>query len=236
MNIFSKFRSVTIIVALFLFVVQQNIPKAQQTSNVDVNLVLAIDCSYSVNVQEYALQMAGMAAAFINPTIIKAIESGPYGAIGVTVVQWSHRDSQIIVVPWTRVSNAQDALILAAMIAGTKRQTSKGATSISAMLSFAQRQLDVSPFQATRNVIDVVADGENNDGERVEFVRDRVTARGTTINSLAIQNEVSYLYYYMRNRVIGGNFAFVEKAASYGDFARAIYRKLLREIQGVPVS
>lgn len=236
MNNVIKFRSVTFIVALFLFLVPQNISKAQQASNVDINLVLAIDCSYSVNVQEYALQMAGMASAFINPTIIRAIESGLYGAIGVTVVQWSHRDSQIIVVPWTRVSNAQEALILAAMIARTQRQTSKGATSISAMLNFAQRQLDASPFQATRNVIDVVADGENNDGERVELVRDRVIARGTTINSLAIQNEVSYLFHYMQNRVIGGNYAFVEQAASYGDFARAIYRKLLREIQSIPVS
>ena len=136
MNIFSKLWSVTIIVALFLLVIPQNIPRAQQALNVDINLVLAIDCSYSVNAQEYALQMAGMAAAFINPQIVKAIESGPYGAIGVTVVQWSHRDSQIIVVPWTRISNAQDALILAAMIARTQRQTSKGATSISAMLSF----------------------------------------------------------------------------------------------------
>ena len=236
MNIFRKFRSVTIIVALFLFVVPQNIPQAQQSSNVDINLVLAIDCSYSVNVQEYALQMAGMAAAFINPQIVKAIESGPYGAIGVTVVQWSHRDSQIIVVPWTRISNAQEALSLAAMIARTNRQTSKGATSISAMLSFAQRLLDASPYQATRKVIDVVADGENNDGERVELVRDRVIARGTTINSLAILNEVSYLFHYMRNRVIGGNYAFVEQAASYEDFTRAIHRKMLREIQSIPVS
>ena len=78
-----RFKSVTIIVALLLLIaLPQNIPQAQQAPNVDLNLVLAIDCSYSVNVQEYALQMAGMAAAFIDPTIIKAIESGPYGAIG----------------------------------------------------------------------------------------------------------------------------------------------------------
>ncbi len=224
------------LIALLLLIIPASLPQAQQSNRVDLNLVLAIDCSYSVNTQEYALQMAGMAAAFIDPTIIKAIKSGPYGAIGVTVVQWSHRDSQIIVVPWTQISNVQEALSLASMIARTQRQTSKGATSISAMLNIAQRQLDASPFQAARNVIDVVADGENNDGERVELVRDRVTARGTTINGLAIQNEVTYLEHYMRNRVIGGNFAFVERAASYEDFARAIHRKLLREIQNVPVS
>jgi hypothetical protein len=236
MKYFSRFKSVTIVVALFLFVAPHNIPKAQQASNVDVNLVLAIDCSYSVDGQEYALQMAGMAAAFINPAIIRAIENGAYGAIAVTVVQWSHPDSQIIVVPWMRVSSGTEAFQLAGAIARTSRQTSEGATSISGMLKFGQRLIQNSPFSATRNIIDVVADGENNNGERVERVRDRLNANGITINGLAIQNEVSYLYYYMRNRVIGGNFAFVEQAANYHDFGRAIHRKLLREIQNVPIS
>ena len=236
MNIFSKLWSVTIIVALFLFVVPQNIPKAQQAQNVDINLVLAIDCSYSVDGQEFALQTAGMAAAFINPVIVQAIENGAYGAISVTVVQWSHPDSQIVVVPWMRVSSPSEALELAGAIARTSRQTSEGATSISGMLKFGQRLIHNSPYRAARDIIDIVADGENNNGERVERVRDRLNADGITINGLAIQNEVSYLYYYMRNRVIGGNFAFVEQAASYRDFGRAIHRKLLREIQGVPVS
>lgn len=236
MKIFGKFRSVTIVVALLFCVAPQNIPKAQLAKNVDVNLVLAVDCSYSVDDQEYALQMAGMAAAFVNPVVVQAIRNGTYGAIGVTVVQWSHPDSQIVVVPWMRVSSPSEALALAGAIAGTSRQTSEGATSISGMLKFGQRLIHNSPFRAVRNIIDVVADGENNNGERVEHVRDRLNANGITINGLAIQNEVSYLYYYMRNRVIGGNFAFVEEAASYHDFGRAIYRKLLREIQSVPVS
>ena len=236
MGFFNRYKNVTIIVMLLLFVAPQNNPKAQQTSNVDVNLVLAIDCSYSVDGQEYALQMAGMAAAFINPAIVRAIENGAYGAIAVTVVQWSHPDSQIIVVPWKRVSSGSEALELAGAIAGASRQTSEGATSISGVLKFGQRLIQSSPFSATRNIIDVVADGENNNGERVEQVRDRLNASGITINGLAIQNEVSYLYYYMRNRVIGGNYAFVEQAASYHDFGRAIHRKLLREIHGVPIS
>lgn len=209
--------------------------QAQQTSNVDMNLVLAIDCSYSVDGGEYALQMAGMAAAFIDPDIIQAIESGPHGAISVTVVQWSHPNSQIIVVPWTRIATGEDALALASLIVKTERQTSKGATSISGMLKFGERLLRVSPWTANRNVIDIVADGENNNGERVEWVRDRLVANGITINGLAILNEVSYLFYYLQNRVIGGNSAFVEQAVDYTDFARAIRRKLMREIEGVPI-
>ncbi len=235
MKVFSN-RALIGLIALLLLIIPASVPQAQQNNRVDLNLVLAIDCSYSVDEQEYALQMAGMSAAFIHPAILNAIKNGPYGAIGVTIVQWSHRDSQIIVVPWIRVATPADALQLAGLIARTTRRTSEGATSISGMLSFGQQLLNKAPYQATRNVIDIVADGENNNGERVERVRDRLTASGITINGLAIQNEVRYLYYYMRNRVIGGNFAFVERAASYRDFARAIHRKLLREIQNVPVS
>jgi len=210
-------------------------PQAQQASNVDIKLVLAIDCSYSVDGGEYALQMAGMAAAFIDPDIVQAIGGGLHGAIAVSVVQWSHPDSQIIVVPWTRIATAKDALALAGKIVKTKRQTSEGATSISGMLKFGERLLQVSPFRANRNVIDIVADGENNNGERVEWVRDRLVANGITINGLAILNEVSYLFYYMQNRVIGGNSAFVEQAVDYTDFAHAIRRKLMREIEGIPI-
>ncbi len=210
--------------------------RAQQSKDVDLNLVLAIDCSYSVNAGEYALQMAGMAAAFTDPAIIRAIEGGIHGAIAVTVVQWSHQHSQVIVVPWIRVSNTREAFNLATMIASAKRQTSKGSTSISGVLKFSQNLLSASPYRATRSVIDVVADGENNNGERVEWVRNRLNANGITINALAILNEVSYLKFYMQNRVIGGNAAFAEYANDYSDFAAAILRKMFREIEGAPMS
>ncbi len=208
---------------------------AQQTNSVDLNIVLAIDCSYSVDEQEYVLQMAGMAAAFIDPTIIEAIRGGVNGAIAVSVVQWANPKNQIIVVPWTRVASTLDGQLLAAKIARTPRRTSEGSTSISGVLKFGQQLLRSSPYKSRRNIIDVVADGENNNGERVERVRDRLVSEGITINALAIQNEVGYLRYYMRNRVIGGGNSFVEPADDYLDFGRAIYRKLLREIQGVPI-
>lgn len=211
-------------------------PQAQQAPRVDINLVLAIDCSYSVNPQEYALQMAGMASAISDPAIVRAIENGVHGAIAVTVVQWSHKYSQVVVVPWMRIASQRQARLLAAAIARAQRQTAKGATSISGMLDFGQTLIRTAPFISQRNIIDVVADGKNNSGDPVEGMRDRLNANGITINGLAILNEETRLDHYMRSRVIGGNFAFVEQTANYEDFARAIHRKLLREIQGVPIS
>ncbi len=231
----SWYASTVVTIALVTLVALSSFPRAQNPNQVDLKLVLAIDCSYSVDAGEYALQMAGMAAAFIDPEIVAAIESGAYGAIAVTVVQWSHPSSQIIVVPWTRVASGQEALTLAAAIAKAPRQTSEGATSISGMLTFGHALLRASPYSANRDVIDIVADGENNSGERVEFVRDRLNAQGITINALAIHNEVSYLKFYMHNRVIGGGYSFVEPADDYSDFGRAIHKKLLREVQGIPI-
>ncbi|MCF6274172.1 MAG: DUF1194 domain-containing protein, partial [Robiginitomaculum sp.] len=161
---------------------------------------------------------------------------GVHGAIGVTMVQWANPDNQVVVVPWTRIASGQDAFKLAATMTRIPRKVFDGSTSISGMLKFGRQLLRSAPFQSRRNIIDIMADGENNNGERVERVRDRLNAEGITINALAIQNEVGYLRYYMRNRVIGGEFSFVEPADDYLDFARAIYRKLLREIQGLPTS
>ena len=208
-------------------------PTAQE--RVDLNLVLAIDCSYSVDASEFQLQINGLAAAFANSQIIDAITHGQYRRISVALVQWSGPKSQIITVPWTVISGPLEAYKFALEIKSQKRQSTEGATSISAMISKAVTMLASAPYRAERQVIDIAADGENNSGERVERVRDRTLDSGITINALAILNEVSYLNYYFQNRVIGGPGAFVQIAKDYNDFGRAIRRKLLREISGTGI-
>ena len=203
---------------------------------VDLNLVLAIDCSYSVDASEFDLQIHGTAAAFTSDEVIDAIANGKHGRIAVTVMQWSNTGNQIITVPWSVVANKIDAYRLAVAIKSQKRQTAEGATSISAAITKAASLLLNSPNRADRSAIDIAADGENNSGERVEDVRERTVKLGITINGLSILNEVSYLNYYFQNRVIGGPGAFVQIAKDYGDFGDAIRRKLLREITGGGIS
>lgn len=205
---------------------------AAQKGRADVNLVIAMDCSWSVNNGEYALQAGGIAAAFSDPQIINAIKSGPRGRISVMVVHWSTSGTQRVALPWTVIETQRDAIAFAGKAASMSRQTLDGGTSISGALKFGQSAFDSAPTRADRLIIDVIADGENNDGSRVEGVRDALVRLGTTINALAVVNEVSYLHYYLRNRVIGGPGAFVERAADYSDFKRAIKKKLLREIKG----
>lgn len=201
-------------------------------TRIDLNLVLAIDCSQSVDDAEFALQIQGTARALRSEEILQAIHAEPFGSVAVTVVQWSGENSQIVAIPWTLVSDRESAATLADDVANLPRLTRDGSTSISALIGFAADLIARSPNRATRNVIDVAADGANNSGTRVDIARDHAVSRGIVVNGLTILNEVQYLHYYFRNHVIGGHGAFVEIASDYADFERAIAKKLLREIQG----
>lgn len=201
-------------------------------SQIDLNLVLAIDCSQSVDDAEFALQVQGTANAIRSADVLKAIGGQAYGAISVSVVQWSGENSQNVSIPWTLVHDGPSADFVADKIVDLRRASRDGTTSISSLITFASDLIANSPHPATRNVIDIAGDGANNSGIRVDLARDAAVSRGTVVNGLTILNEVPYLHLYYRTHVIGGNGAFVETANDYADFERAIRKKLLREIRG----
>ncbi len=219
-------------------------PAAQSLRPVDVELVLAIDCSYSVDAGEFELQRTGLAEAFINPAVLAAILAGEHKAIGVTVVEWSGAGAQAVAVPWTTVHDAASAVALAARIEAVPRLTQEGATSISSMIEFGLTLFEANRLAGVRRVIDISADGRNNTGHRIGAVVPLAMILGVTVNGLAILNEVPTLYFYFEQQVISGPdafvmeandyghyaVAFVMEANDYGHYAVAILRKLIREI------
>ncbi len=211
-------------------------PAAQTSYPVDLELVLAIDCSYSVDASEFALQKTGLAAAFRHPAVVAAIQAGARGAIGVAVVQWSGAATQSIVVPWTLVTDAASAAALAARIEAAPRMTQEGATSISAMVAYGIALIEVNRLAGVRRVIDISADGRNNTGHRIRAVRPLAAISGVTVNGLAILNEVPTLRFYFEKYVIAGADAFAIAANDYDHYAAAILRKLMREIGNPAVS
>ena len=202
---------------------------------VDLELVLAIDSSASVDTDEFRLQMGGMASAFRDPAVLAEIAKGPHGAIAVTVFEWSSIGFQTVDVPWTRIATPADAEALARHLEAQPRTVTTGATSISGALQFAATLFRDNAFQGIRRVIDLSGDGRNNQGTQVALARDQVAATGITINALAILNEYRELDIYFEREVIGGDGAFVEVARSYEDFAEAFRRKLTRELRNIPV-
>ncbi len=223
---------------VFLFLAAYGLvfQQARSSERVDLNLVLAIDCSYSVDATEFNLQIHGTAKAFTDPQIINAITEGTKGRIAVIVVQWSGEHSQVVTVPWTVVSNRADAYRLAIAIKSQTRETTQGSTAMIALLHRAAALLRTAPNFAERQVIDVASDGANNTGGQVDNTRNAIVQQGVTINGLSILNEVKYLHHYFKNHVVGGPGSFVQIAKSYRDFGAAIKKKLLREIMGDPVS
>lgn len=202
-----------------------------QDHEVDLALVLAIDCSFSVDSREFALQMQGISRAFMNEEVKAAIAQGTRRRIAVAAVLWSDDRNQITAIPWTVISSGADADRLGLALMATRRSLSEGGTSISAALGYSAALLDRAP-SAERRVIDVSADGRNNSGPAVAPVRDLLAAQGVTINGLVILNEWPTLDSYFEANVAGGPDHFVIPAPDYDAYGEAILRKLLREISG----
>jgi hypothetical protein len=219
--------------AVFLFVgLLLPLPAGRaQDYEVDLALVLAVDCSFSVDSREFKLQMVGLGKAFMRDEVKKAIAQGSRQRIAVAVVQWSDENNQKVVLPWTIVSRAADADELGLTLTNMPRGLAEGGTSISTALTFSAALFDFAP-SAERRVIDVASDGRNNIGAPVKPVRDRLVAKGITINGLTILNEWPTLDTYFELNVVGGPGHFVVPANDYEAYGDAIFIKLLREITG----
>jgi hypothetical protein len=215
---------------------------AQTRREVDLELVLAVDVSFSMSPEEQSLQRSGYVAALRNPAVAAAIQAGPLGRIAVTFVEWGGVARQIV--PWTLI-DGQDAADRFAAQLDRQPISRLPFTSISRALAFGRTLLRTNEFVGERQVIDVSGDGPNNTEVPVAVARDRTVDEGIVINGLPIMlhgehpSDRTYptdLDTYYRNCVIGGGGAFMLTISSQDDFPSTILAKLLTEILNRPVS
>jgi hypothetical protein len=206
---------------------------ARAAETVDVGLVLAIDSSSSVSMDEFYLQMEGYAAAFRHPAVAEAISSGRVGAVAVAMFEFADAKTHTMNLDWRRLSAAADLETYAKECEIAPRLVIGGATAIGDAIDFAHEALDACPFPALRRVIDVSGDGASNQGRSVIAARADALSAGISINGLPILNEEPALDAYYRLFVIGGPGAFAIPARDYSDFREAIRDKLIREIRYV---
>ena len=218
-------------------------PVAAETGKqaVDLELVLAVDVSGSVDSYEAQLQRDGYVQAILDPNILLAIQSGVLGRIAATYIEWAGFDYQRTAVEWTLIHDAGSARAFAMQVARAGIITARR-TSISALIDYATPRFDDNGFEGTRLVIDISGDGPNNSGIFVTYARDATVAAGITINGLPILNDrpnqfgypiMKGLDLYYRECVIGGPGAFMVVAENFEDFAEAIRSKLILEIAGL---
>jgi hypothetical protein len=225
-------RSLAVIAGVVLLAVAAH--GAAAAPEVDLQLVLAVDASGSVDNARFELQKRGYSAAFRNPRVLQAIRSSPAQAIAVTMTQWTGPTLHVQVVDWTVVGDPASAARLADAIDAAPRALFGGGTSISGAIDDAMVLLAKSPFSTARRIIDISGDGSNNRGRAVGAARDAAVRDGIAINGLPILTLEPDLDSYYETNVIGGPGAFVVAAASYDDFAAAILNKLVAEIAGSP--
>ena len=201
---------------------------------VDLELVLAIDVSSSVEEAEYQLQMQGFAAAFRDSAVQAAIVSGPAGRIAVATILWADATTPKAHGPWFVLAGAEDAEGFASYMARLQR-TVEGGTGIGAGIAAGIRMFDRNAYQAPRQVVDVSGDGRETPAREytvlIPMARAMASARGVSVNGLAIINEDPDLAGWYRDNVIAGPGSFVIAATDFEDFAEAIRRKLIREIE-----
>jgi len=218
------------------------LPAAAQEVPVDLELVLAVDISGSVDEVEARLQREGYIAALRHPDVIQAIRGGMLGRIAVTYVEWAGEYYQRTMLDWTLLEEPGHAHGFADALAETPLMSAPW-TSLSGAIDYAASLFAGNGYEGLRRVIDVSGDGYNNRGRLPDLARDEAVAAGITINGLPIMNDrpnpwggvpPADLDRYYESRVIGGPGAFIVVAEDYTVFASAILSKLLLEIAGAP--
>jgi hypothetical protein len=209
------------------------------TASVDIELILATDVSYSMDMDELAVQREGYAQALVSKEFLQALKAGPTGKISITYFEWAATNDQKIIIPWRLIDGPETADAVAAEIMRTPvRRASR--TSISGAINFAMPLFDDDPYRGLRRVIDVSGDGPNNNGTPVTLARDAALEKGIVINGLPIMvkepsfstMDIENLDWYYEDCVIGGPGSFVVSIKDREKFKEAIRTKLVLEVAG----
>jgi len=218
---------------------KQHSADKDQAATVDVELILAVDVSYSMDMDELAIQREGYAQAIVSKDFLQALKSLPNGKVAITYFEWAASSDQKIIIPWRVIDGPETADAVAGEILKTPiRRASR--TSISGAIYFAMPLFDENPYHGLRRVIDISGDGPNNNGAPVIGARDEALSKGIVINGLPIMvKEPSYstmdidnLDWYYEDCVIGGPGSFVVSIKDREKFKEAIRTKLLLEVAG----
>ena len=160
-------------------------PNSQQADpndsvpSVDVELVIAVDVSYSMDLDELAVQREGYAQAIVSKDFLQAMKTGPHSKVAVTYFEWSASSDQKIIIPWRLIDGPElaDAVANEIMSAPVRRGSR---TSISGAIYFAMPLFDEDPYHGLRRVIDISGDGPNNNGAPVTGARDEACRRASS--------------------------------------------------------
>ena len=231
----------TIVAAPLGAIAQATKEEVHQTTPVDVELMLAVDVSYSMTARELEIQRRGYAEALRDPAIWRAIESGYHRRAAIAYVEWSGAAQQRVIADWTLIASDADLDAFAGRLTAIYEPVLRR-TSISGVLDYAPAFFAANGFTGDRRVVDVSGDGPNNDGRLVVAARDALVDAGFAINGLPLMTDegegallhLDDLDLYYAECVIGGPLSFSIPVLSWEEFIPAVRQKLILELAGRP--
>jgi hypothetical protein len=208
---------------------------------VDVELVFAVDISYSMDRVEQQLQREGYVQALLSPDFHAALKANIYGKVAIAYMQWASYTDQDVLLDWTVIDSPESAIAAAEKLRHAPYRRAQR-TSISGAIDAGMKLFQDNGFNGTRQVLDVSGDGPNNNGRLVTQARDEALEMGVTINGLPLVGirewmspaDIKELDVYYEDCVIGGPEAFMIPITSAKNFVEATRTKLIREIASLP--
>ncbi|MDG1471487.1 MAG: DUF1194 domain-containing protein [Ascidiaceihabitans sp.] len=208
-------------------------------------LALGLDVSGSVDAREYRLQMDGLAQALSASTVQSKLLSQTDTPVMLLVYEWSGPNDQHTVLPWQPMTSVQDLEQIIAVLQNTQRRDASPGTALGQAMQVGAAHLSKADCWA--KTLDISGDGKSNLGIRPRDAKPLLAPQGITVNGLVIgadaptisdtrQTEIGELSSYFRAEVILGPDAFVETSLGFADYAAAMTRKLVRELQEVQLS
>ena len=210
--------------------------QAQGAKPVDLAIVVSLDRSESIDVEDARAQIDGLVFTLRHPRFHDAVTAGWFGRIALSVVTWSSFGRHEVILPWMQIAGPGDAEVAAAVLEldhARQRIARHGTqTDIAFAIEVGMEQFETLPWAASQSVLNVVADGISNIGRVATVDRDAALARGITVNGLIMArgSAIGVLSRYFRREVIGGPTSFVQVSVSNEDFANAMLRKILLEM------
>lgn len=196
-----------------------------------LGLALALDVSSSVDENEYALQIQGLADALADDEVKEALLDPGTGEVRIAIYEWSGRWQHALVADWRPMTSLAAIDQLSARVRSAVRSHSDYPTALGHAIGFASKLLD-DVKDCERRVLDVSGDGANNDGYEPTTAYRNFPMDDVTVNALVVGGVARpQLVRYFETMVIKGPGAFAEVAQDYGAYAEAMKRKLLREIR-----
>jgi len=210
-------------------------------------LALGLDVSGSVDAREYRLQIGGVATALNSDAVRAALLERPETPVELMVYEWSGPKDQLTLLPWRRIASASDLDAAIDQLGEIQRRDdATPGTALGVAMMHGAAQL-ATRSHCWRRTLDISGDGKSNLGPRPRALKARLASKGITINALVIgaddpasgdirQHNIAELSAYFSAEVIVGADAFVEVALGFEDYADAMERKLLRELDGLVLS